>query len=55
MNVKQLKELVMDLPDDTPVVTAGLDHSYREIKAVHCCPAVKSPAKKMGATVVFLN
>ena len=27
--IKKLKELIKDLPDDTPVLIPGHDHSYR--------------------------
>lgn len=31
MNVKKLKELLKDLPDDMKVVTSAFDHSYRNV------------------------
>ena len=33
MNVGKLRELIQDLPDDTPVVVEGRDHSYNECTA----------------------
>ena len=34
MNVKQLKSIIEDLPDDMIVVTPGSDHTYNEAGAV---------------------
>ena len=31
MTVKELRDKLVDLPDDLPVVTAGYDHSYRRL------------------------
>lgn len=31
MNVKQLKELIADLPDDIKIVVPCRDHSYRNV------------------------
>lgn len=28
MNVGKLKEMIKDLPDDTPILMSGSDHSY---------------------------
>lgn len=30
MRIKQLKELIANMPDDAYIVTPGEDHSYRE-------------------------
>lgn len=31
MNILELKALIADLPDDTPVLVAGQDHEYDEV------------------------
>lgn len=38
MNVAQLKKMIADLPDDTPVLRTAFDHSYREVRkhGVNC-------------------
>ena len=33
MSVKELKEIIAGLPDETPVVSPGSDHSYRPASA----------------------
>ena len=33
MNVKQLRALIADMPDDAPVLVPAPDHSYRECAA----------------------
>lgn len=40
MNIKILKELIADLPDDMEIVVGGFDHSYY---SAHACVA---PAEK---------
>jgi hypothetical protein len=43
MTIKQLKELIKNLPDETPVVRSGSDHNY-----VYCYHVGKTTAVKEG-------
>lgn len=33
MNIKELKAIIAGLPDETPIVSPGSDHSYRPASA----------------------
>lgn len=35
MNVKQLKQMIANLPDETPVLLEDRDHSYRSATGTH--------------------
>lgn len=37
MNIKELKKLIADMPDDAPVLLSVSDHSYKEAWHMDAC------------------
>lgn len=52
MNIKQLKRLIADLPDDLEIVKSSYDHSYQDIESVVQCKAERF---QTGELVEFWN
>lgn len=47
MNIKQLRDLIKDLPDDMLVVTSGGDHEYRAYTEAYVVSAGQAAPKRM--------